>query len=40
MAKKKKQSGRDHRNLRIQQIIFIIIGLMIIITMVLSLVTN
>lgn len=43
MAKKKKKnemSGRDKRRLRIQQIIFIAIGVLIILSMVISLFTN
>jgi hypothetical protein len=42
MAKKKKttRSKREVRNLRIQQIVFIAIGVIIIFTMVISLVAN
>ena len=41
MAKKKKElSQREKRRLRTQQIIFITIGIIIILAMVLSLVTN
>jgi hypothetical protein len=42
MAKKKKReiSKRDRRRLRIQQIIFIIIGLIIILSMVISMLIN
>lgn len=38
--KKSTRSKRETRNLRIQQVIFVAIGLIIIITMVLSLVWN
>jgi hypothetical protein len=40
MAKKKKTSKRQMRNLRIQQIIFIAFGVIIILSMVISLVAN
>jgi len=35
---KKKPSNRQQRNLRIQQLLFVVIGLMIILSMVLSLI--
>jgi hypothetical protein len=40
MAKKKKLSGYEKRNLRLQQIIFIAIGVIIILSMVISLIVN
>ncbi len=41
MANRKKGlSKREQRNLRIQQIVFIVIGLMLILTMVISLVAH
>jgi hypothetical protein len=38
MAKKKELSKRERRNLRIQQVLFISIGLILILSMVISLV--
>ena len=38
MSKKNKRSKREIRNLRIQQLIFVGIGLMIIISMILSMI--
>jgi hypothetical protein len=38
MAKKKQPSKREMRNLRIQQVIFILVSLMIVLAMVLSLI--
>ena len=40
MSKNKNASKRQQRNLRVQQIIFIIIGLMIILSMLISLIAN
>ena len=40
MAKKKKSSKREMRNVRIQQILFISIGVLIILSMVLALVAK
>ncbi len=40
MAKKKKSSNRQMRNMRIQQIFFISIGVLIILSMVLALVAK
>jgi predicted nucleic acid-binding Zn ribbon protein len=40
MAKKKNSSKRETRNLRIQQILFISIGVLIILSMVLALVAK
>ena len=40
MAKKKTYSKRDQRNIRIQQMIFIAIGVIIILSMVISLVSR
>lgn len=38
MAKKKERSAREMRSIRIQQIVFVIVSLMIVLAMVLSLV--
>jgi hypothetical protein len=38
MAKKKQPSKREMRNLRIQQVVFILVSLMIVLAMVLSLI--
>jgi hypothetical protein len=40
MAKKKKSSKREMRNLRVQQVLFISIGVLIILSMVLALVAK
>jgi hypothetical protein len=40
MAKKNEVSRREQRNLRIQQVVFITIGIIVILSMVISLVTN
>ncbi len=40
MAKKKQMSKRDKRNLRTQQIIFIIISVIIVLAMVLSMIAK
>ena len=40
MAKKKQMTRSEVRNLRIQQVVFILISLMIIFAMVMSLVSN
>lgn len=40
MAKKKELSKREMRNLRIQQVVFVIIGLFVILSMVIALVAN
>jgi hypothetical protein len=40
MAKKNEISRREQRNLRIQQVVFITIGIIVILSMVISLVTN
>jgi len=39
MAKKKQMSKREKRNLRVQQIIFIVISLIIVLAMILSMIT-
>jgi predicted nucleic acid-binding Zn ribbon protein len=40
MAKKSTRSNRELRNLRVQQLIFVLIGIMVILAMVLSLVAK
>lgn len=42
MAKKKKRelSGSEKRSMRIQQIVFVILGIMIILSLVISLIVN
>ena len=40
MSKNKNPSKRQQRNLRVQQIIFIIIGVMIILSMIISMIVN
>jgi len=40
MAKKKEASRREQRNLRIQQVMFVTIGIIVILSMVISLVSN
>jgi len=40
MAKNKKQTSSQQRSIRIQQIIFIIIGIMIILSMILAMIAN
>jgi hypothetical protein len=40
MSKNKNSSKRQQRNLRVQQIIFIIIGVMIILSMIISMIVN
>ena len=40
MAKKKQLSNREKRNLRIQQIAFVAMGVLVILSMVISMVAN